>query len=57
MSLFNVFQTSLLNNSSAFNNSYILWKLRKAEEKALLEIYMEKMPFEGNVLYILLSSL
>ncbi len=49
MSLFSIFQTSLLNNSSALNNSYILWKLGKGQEVASIEFSIEKMPFNGNV--------
>jgi hypothetical protein len=49
MSLFHVYKTSLLNNSAAYSNAYVLWKAGKAEENASLEFYQENLPFKGNV--------
>ena len=49
MSLFQIFRSCLLNNSIAFSNCYVIWKLGKKEERAFLEFSLETLPFNGNV--------
>ena len=50
MSLFDIFQSSLLNNSIAFTNSYIIWKSGIHHERAMIEFSLENLPFSGNVI-------